>query len=135
MASFFVGSGYQSATVLGRRKFSKIDWTLCVVCQQNSNEALKYSLHGPAGSGGKSGPYQSFLPWLCAIRNLELQPMPLSHLTENRAEDHMVSDEAKWQKSFYNKLGMDRLDTAKRKEKDNKKAKYCDKSRTKPISH
>ena len=43
--------------------------------------------------------------------------MPLSHLTAHITVDDMVSNEAKWHKSCYNKFGMDRLDREKRKRK------------------
>ena len=43
--------------------------------------------------------------------------MPLSHLTEHITVDDMVSNEAKWHKSCYNKFDMNRLDRAKRKRK------------------
>ena len=53
----------------------------------------------------------------CAFRNLDLQPIPLSHSTKHMTADDMVSNEAKWNKSCYNKFGMNRLDRAKRKRK------------------
>ena len=52
-----------------------------------------------------------------AFRNLDLQSMPLSHSTEHMTADDMVSHEAKWDKSCYNKFGMNKLDRAKRKRK------------------
>ena len=87
-----------------------------MVCQQNFSEALKCPLYGP-GSADIFGPYQSFLSRVCTFRKLNLQPMPLSHLTEYITVDDIVSNEAKWHKSCYNKFGMDRLDRAKRKRK------------------
>ena len=42
--------------------------------------------------------------------------MPLSHSTEHMTADDMVSNEAKWDKSCYNKFGMNRLDRAKKRE-------------------
>ena len=43
--------------------------------------------------------------------------MPLSHSTEYITVDDIVSNEAKWHKSYYNNCDMDRLDRAKRKKK------------------
>ena len=43
--------------------------------------------------------------------------MLMSHLTKHITADDMVSNEAKWHKSSYNKFGMGRLDRAKRKRK------------------
>ena len=52
-----------------------------------------------------------------ALKNLGLQPMPLSYSTEHMTADDMVPNEAKWNKSCYNKFGMNRLDSEKRKRK------------------
>lgn len=93
-----------------------MDWTLCVVCQKKSNEVLKCPLHGP-GSADKSGPYESFLSRVCTFKELNLQPVPLSHLAEHITVDDMVSNEAKWHKTCYNKFGLDKIDRAKRKRK------------------
>ena len=91
-----------------------MDWALCVVCQQCSNEVLRCPLNGP-GSADKSGPYRSFLSRVCTFRDLDLLPVPLSHLTEHVTVDDMVSNEAKWHKSCLNKFGHDRLDRAQKR--------------------
>ena len=93
-----------------------MDWALCVVCQQHSNEALKCPLNGP-GSADKSGPYQSFLSRVCTFRELDVLPMPLTHLTEHVSVDEMVLNEAKWHKSCHNKFGYDRLDRARKRKR------------------
>ena len=93
-----------------------MDWELCVVCQQPSNESLKCPLNGP-GSADKSGPYQSFLSRVCTFRTLDVLPMPLSHFTEQITVDDMVSNEAKWHKSCHNKFGHDRLDRARKRKR------------------
>ena len=67
-----------------------MDRALCVVCQQPSNEALKCPLNGP-GRVDKSAPYQSFLSQVCTFRELDVLPMPLTHLTEYVTVDDMVS--------------------------------------------
>ena len=52
-----------------------------------------------------------------AFRNLDLQPISLSHSMEHMTAHDMVSNEAKWNKSCYNKFGMNTFDRAKRKRK------------------
>ena len=49
--------------------------------------------------------------WTC-------KPMPLSNLMEHVTADDMVSNEAKWNWSCYNKVGTDGLDGAKRKREE-----------------
>ncbi len=49
------------------------------------------------------------------FRELNLQPMPMSHLTENITVHDMIIKEAKWHKPCYNKLSVDKLERAKRK--------------------
>ncbi len=67
---------------------SNMDWALCIV-QQPSNEALKCPLNGP-GSADKSGPYLSFLSRVCTFRELDVLPLPITHLTEHVTVDDMV---------------------------------------------
>ena len=60
--------------------------------------------------------------------------MPLSTLTEHITVDNMASNEAKWNWPCYNKFGMDKLDKAKRRRKeDDTKSKCGDESSAKHI--
>ena len=65
----------------------------------NSNKALKC-------------PWPVEVNLAYAFRKLDLQPMPLSHLAVHMTADDMVSNEAKWDKSCYNKIGINTLDRA-----------------------
>ena len=71
-----------------------MDWALCVVCQEPSIEVLRCPLKG-LGSADKSGSYQNFLSRVCTFRELDVLPMPLTHLTEHVTVADMVSNEAK----------------------------------------
>ena len=55
-----------------------MDWSLCVVCQQQISEALKCPLNAP-GKGDKSVPYQAFLDRVASFKELEILPLPLTH--------------------------------------------------------
>ena len=59
-----------------------MDWSLCAVCQQQISEALKCPLNAP-GEGDKSVPYQAFLDRIAGFKELEILPLPLTHLPEN----------------------------------------------------
>ena len=55
-----------------------MDWSLCVVCQQQISEALKCPLNAP-DKGDKSVPYQAFLDRVASFKELEILPLPLTH--------------------------------------------------------
>ena len=38
-----------------------LDWNLCIICQENTTEPLKCTLHNPIASGDQTGPYELFL--------------------------------------------------------------------------
>ena len=59
--------------------------------------------------------------------------MSLSHSTEHMIADDMVSNEAKWNKYYYNNFGMNRLERAKRKRKSGHKSKSGCQSSAKRI--
>ena len=93
----------------------------CVVCQQPTKEVLTCPFHRP-GSADKSGPYHSFLSCVCTFSELDILHMPLTHATENVSVDDMVSNEAKWHKSCYNKFSQDRLYRARKRKQANMEA-------------
>ena len=105
-------------SLIGETESINIDWDSCIICQHQSNEALKCPLKGP-GDGDKSGPYQSFLTRVSLFQELELLPMPLSHITDHTAVDDLVAHEAKWHKSCHNKLSNDKLERAKKRKRAN----------------
>ena len=78
-----------------------MDWSLCVVCQQDSKASLKCPLNGP-GSVDKSGLYQSFLSRVYAFKELDAFPMPMSHLVDHMTVNDFISNKAKWHKSCHN---------------------------------
>ena len=58
-----------------------MDWSLHVVYQQQISEALKCPLNVP-GKGDKSVPYQAFFDRVTDFKELEILPLPLTHLPE-----------------------------------------------------
>ena len=106
-----------------------MEWALCVICQQDSNKALKCPLNAP-GRADKSGPYKSRV---CMFRELDLLPVAMSHLTEDTNADDLATNSAKWHKSCYNKFGQDRLDRARKRKRADLEAESSDDSTTKHV--
>ena len=66
-----------------------MDWKLCLICQEASNEGLKCPLNA-LGSGDMSAPYESFLSRVSIFKEFDrfissLQQI-LSHLMSMRIE-------------------------------------------------
>ena len=91
-----------------------MDWSLCVLCQQQATEILKCPLNAP-GKVDKSIPYQCFLDRVKDFKELEILPLPLTHLPENITEQDFVQNKAKWHKSFHLKFGQDKLEKARKR--------------------
>ena len=91
-----------------------MDWSLCVVCQQQISEALKCPLNAP-GKGDKSVPYQAFLDRVASFKKLEILPLPLTHLPENVTVQDFVQNKAKWHKSCHTKFSQNKLERARKR--------------------
>lgn len=91
-----------------------MDWSLCVVCQQQISEALKYPLNAP-GKGDKSVPYQTFLDRVANFKELEIFHFPLTHLPENVTVKDFVENKVKCHKSCYTKFSQDKLERARKR--------------------
>ena len=91
-----------------------MDWSLCPVCQQQISEALKCPLNAP-GEGDKSVPYQAFLDRVAGFKELEILPLPLTHLPENVTVQDFVQNKAKWHKSCHIKFSQDKLERARKR--------------------
>ena len=85
-----------------------MDWSLCVLCQQQQvSEALKCPLNAP-GKGDKSIPYQTFLDRVKDFKELEILPLLLTYLpAANTVVQDFVQNKAKWHKSCYLKFSQD----------------------------
>ena len=91
-----------------------MDWSLCVLCQQQATEILKCPLNAP-GKADKSIPYQCFLERVKDFKELEILLLPLTHLLENITVQDFVQNKAKWHKSFHLKFGQDKLEKARKR--------------------
>ena len=59
-----------------------MDWKLCLICQEASNEGLKCSLNA-LGSGDMSASYESFLSRVSIFKEFDRLPVPLNHFGDN----------------------------------------------------
>ena len=75
---------------------------------------MKCLLNAP-GKADKSIPYQCFLDRVKDFKELEILPLPLTHLPENTTEQDFVQNKAKWHKSYYLKFGQDKLEKARKR--------------------
>lgn len=89
-----------------------MDWTRCIVCQQQTAEVLRCPLKA-AGAGDKSEAYASFLENVNEFRDL-------NQLLANREMDvyQLVQQEAKWHKSCHMKFSKSKLQQARKRESD-----------------
>ena len=72
-----------------------MDWSLCAVCQQQISEALKCPLNAQ-DEGDKPVSYQAFLDRVAGFKELEVLPLPLTHLPENVTVQDFVQNKMKW---------------------------------------
>ncbi len=70
-----------------------MDWTLCIVCQQQTPEALKCPLKAE-GAGDKS---EAFLANMKGFKDLNQLPVTLK-LEQHIDVDQLVKNQAKWHK-------------------------------------
>ncbi len=90
-----------------------MDWTLCIVCQQKTREALKCPLNAGT-SGGQSSAYATFLQNVKEFTDLNQLPVPLK-FGQDINVDQLVEKQAKWHKSCYLKFNHDKLQRARKR--------------------
>jgi len=71
-----------------------MDWSLCVVYQQQISEALKCPLN-VRGKEDKSVPYQAFLNRVTDFKELEILSLPLTHSPKNLTVQDFIQNKAK----------------------------------------
>ena len=91
-----------------------MDWTLCVVCQQHTTEAIRCPLN--ARPEELCEPYKSFLENEKTFRELNKLPVPLS-FDEDINVDHLVRHRAQWHKSCRTKFNLNKLDRAQKRKR------------------
>ncbi len=79
-----------------------IDWTLCIVCQQQTPEALKCPLKAE-WAGDKSKVYASFLANVKEFKDMNQLPVTLNF---EQDLDQLVNNQAKWHKSCHMKFSI-----------------------------
>lgn len=85
-------------------------WTLCIVCQQQTPEALKCPLKAE-GAGDKS---EAFLANMKGFKDLNQLPVTLK-LEQHIDVDQLVKNQAKWHKSCHMKFSMSKLQRARKR--------------------
>ena len=93
-----------------------MDWALCTVCQQKTQEALKCPLNA-WGQGDKSKPYEAFLTSMSGFRELNQVPVSLN-FGEEMDIDQLVAHQAKWHKSCRLKFNDNKLQRVWKREHD-----------------
>ena len=88
-----------------------MDWTLCIVCQQHTTEALRCPLNSRTEELCQA--YKSFLENVKSFR--ELKKLPLS-FGEDINVDRLVRHRAQWHKSCGTKFNLNKLDRAQKRE-------------------
>ena len=91
-----------------------MDWSLCILCQQQVSESLKCPLNAP-GKGDRSIPYQTFLDSVETFKELNFLPLPLIRLPTNIAVEDLVQNKAMWHKSCYLKFAQEKLEKARKR--------------------
>ena len=86
-----------------------MNWTLCIICQQQTAEALKCPLKAKARD--KSEAYASFLKNVNKFNQL---PIKLN-FDLDKDVDKLVKQEAKWHKSCHMKFNMSKLQRARKR--------------------
>lgn len=95
--------------------FHVMDWTLCIVCQQQILEAVRCPLNTD-GSGDKHEAYSSFLSNVNEFRKLNQLPVQLSFGQEMDV-DQLVRNKAMWHKSCHLKFNASKLQRARKRER------------------
>ena len=91
-----------------------MDWKLCLICQEASNEGLKCPLNA-LGSGDMSAPYESFLSRVSIFKEFDRLPIPLNHFGDNTSLNDLVANKASWHKSCHFKFSQDRLERVRKR--------------------
>ena len=96
-----------------------MDWTLCILYQQHTSEALRCPLNAlrcplNARTEELCEPYKSFLENVNAFRELNKLPIPLC-FGEDITVDHLVRHRAQWHKSCRTKFNLNKLDRVQKR--------------------
>ena len=91
-----------------------LDWNLCIICQEDTNEPLKCPLHNPIASGDQTGPYESFLANVVQFRTINALPTPV-FFEANVSAASFAMHNASWHKSCYLKYNNSKLAKAKKR--------------------
>ena len=90
-----------------------MDWTRCLICQTDTEEALKCPLN-ENGTGDKSGPYTHFLDNVEHFRQRHALPVPVKFQPDVIVST-LVFNSARWHKSCHRKFSTDKLERVSRK--------------------
>lgn len=92
----------------------ELDWSLCVICQRKTSEALKCPLENPVKKGNKIDAYMNFLNRVKKFQDIDCLPVKFGcDETAENWEFHRAS----WRKSCYAKFSSCKLEIAKLKRK------------------
>ena len=90
-----------------------IDWEKCIVCQENTSEALKCPLLGPGTNDSKLEAYKSFLHNVEQFRAIDSLPTAIRF--DNESADSFLVHRASWHKSCHLKYNNFKLQRAKKR--------------------
>lgn len=94
------------------------DWTLCFLCQQDTNEKLVNPLLNSRSASSSSEGYESLASNLVEFHKIRELPFKLDKtLLENDLKCTLASNNALWHKSCYLKCNKTKLDRAKERAK------------------
>ncbi len=91
-----------------------LDWNLCSICQEKTNEPLKCPLDNPITSRDPNAPYESFLAKVSQFRELNALPTPI-HFEANESAVSFAMHNASWHKSCYLKYNRSKLAKVKKR--------------------
>lgn len=94
-----------------------LNWDLCIICQQDTQQPLKCPLKSPGTSSDKKDAYRSFLTNVEEFRRIDALPVKLCFGRDETA-DSFASHSASWHKSCHLKFNNSKLSKAIRKKDD-----------------
>ena len=98
-----------------------MDWTLCIICQEHSEDELRCPLQGTQkeAPGHGTTSYALFLQNAAEFQVLDRLPIALKFSTDLSPEV-LVKHEAKWHKSCRGKFSDYKLDRARKQQESDK---------------
>ena len=94
---------------------SRMDWKLCIICQESTKEPLKCPLNAHV-TGDKSKAYETFLTSVSKFR--ELNKLPVAVVFEEAMDTNQftANQAIKWHKLCYLNFNDSKLQSARKRE-------------------